>query len=339
MNPNTTERIGVVDTQALFEHNGWKFEENRTTDVGVDATVEVGDRKRGLVGRLFGVQIKSGKSYVNARNDGVIYVDRDTVDYWMGHSLPIVAVVRRPDGVMLWAPITSAFVRPTPTRYRVSLPSSRVLNAAALDEIASLAGWQLEDPLEGATDAERGLVRLNFAKGFMLGVVGSARNVFRQDVRVQDAGLQQARLMHLVDFSLSNTALDKGLAVRFSGIPVPVFENDTIAVIYRVRGVDEALLFAQNRSQYGNAYIAKAKLRDVGDPIIMAGIVLSVILGGLAWGLMEALAMPNVVRMLGTALVFLSVCYPVVQFTGRAIAPERDAFEAVREHLEEVSDH
>ncbi|WP_084599798.1 DUF4365 domain-containing protein [Actinoplanes subtropicus] len=89
------QRAGVAFTElAITADFGWLFRDQLESDLGVDAHVECVIDGLGT-GRLLGLQIKTGPSYLTEKSDdGFVYrPDHKHVDYWLTHSLPILVVL------------------------------------------------------------------------------------------------------------------------------------------------------------------------------------------------------------------------------------------------------
>ncbi|SRR5260370_577763 len=84
------ERTGVRGVRQFFEEKlGWFFREQTQSDWGIDAHVEVADDEKPL-GKLFGVQIKSGASYFKESGDHHVFHGRMRHSGYIGQqSCPI----------------------------------------------------------------------------------------------------------------------------------------------------------------------------------------------------------------------------------------------------------
>ena len=78
-----TERVGVEAVRFAFAELGWFPKEAERPDYGVDLFVETSDQDGRPSGRLLGVQVKSGSSYLAANGDGALYANEAHVDYWL----------------------------------------------------------------------------------------------------------------------------------------------------------------------------------------------------------------------------------------------------------------
>ena len=89
---------GVTHTQQAIEGElGWLFRNQPTEDYGIDAQAEVVDGED-VHGRLLALQIKSGTSWFKDTGPGGWWFrpDREHVQYWTNHSLPVVVVLYHP---------------------------------------------------------------------------------------------------------------------------------------------------------------------------------------------------------------------------------------------------
>jgi hypothetical protein len=96
-NSTIVERIGVYYTGYLFSLAGVVFRENPNTDVGIDAQVELVDSDGLATGKLAGVQIKSGDSFVDlGRESFTLRAEQKHFEYWARYILPVIGVVYSP---------------------------------------------------------------------------------------------------------------------------------------------------------------------------------------------------------------------------------------------------
>ena len=92
-----TEREGVLAAASACNDLGLIWRDILQEDVGVDATVEL-TRDGHPTGKLIGVQVKSGTSYIRAETeDGFkFYPSPDDLDYWRRLTLPLFLFVYDP---------------------------------------------------------------------------------------------------------------------------------------------------------------------------------------------------------------------------------------------------
>ncbi len=156
-----TERIGVIAVGLEIESKlSWIFREQPTSDYGIDAHVEIVDQRR-VTGRLIGLQIKSGQSYFDEPVDGGYTFRGETkhLDYWMGHSLPILVVLHNPStGATHWQVVNQKTVERTEKGWKLTVPTSQMFDESARAVLSRLADMPIE---------QRRLASLAFAKPWM----------------------------------------------------------------------------------------------------------------------------------------------------------------------------
>jgi len=149
------ERQGVSLVQhRVAQELQWLFREQPTSDLGVDAQVEV-LRNGKSSGRLLALQIKSGNSYFREQTDqGIVFRDdHQHLEYWLGHSLPVVLVVCRTDtGEAYWQHINSQSAVKTSFGCKILVPSENRFDSSAADALAQLSlpsdKWNTEKEAE-----------------------------------------------------------------------------------------------------------------------------------------------------------------------------------------------
>lgn len=150
---------------------GWLFREQETSDVGIDAHLEVVSGASltprttgGASGRLLAVQIKSGESQFGAASeDGWWYsCDAAHVAYWGKHSLPVALMLFNPvTERVYWQHVNEDTLVSTGKNYKVFVPSNQQIDDANAEALSRPARLQLDiDPLRAATDQLPGDVRI-----------------------------------------------------------------------------------------------------------------------------------------------------------------------------------
>lgn len=97
--PNSTinERIGVYYTGYVLSLANVIFRESSNTDVGIDAQIELVDEKGNATGKLAGLQIKSGDSFVDIEKElFTLRAERKHFNYWSRYILPVIGIVFSP---------------------------------------------------------------------------------------------------------------------------------------------------------------------------------------------------------------------------------------------------
>jgi len=137
-----TDRSGVAAVQKLvLDRLGWLFREQPISDFGIDAHIE--DVKRSeATGLLIGMQIRSGPSYFKEES-GDAYVfrgNREHLDYWLNHTLPVVVVLYNPDtDQAYWQVVNENTVTSTGKGWKLEVPKRNLLDASAIHELRRLA--------------------------------------------------------------------------------------------------------------------------------------------------------------------------------------------------------
>lgn len=117
------------------------FRDKRSRDIGIDAEIEyvidnTNDRKGS--GRLIALQIKCGMSFfTETTNDAYVFRgEKKHLDYWLGHSLPVLIVLCHPtERVAYWVEVTPGVVHLTKDGWKTHVPKANNL---------ALAKWKIE---------------------------------------------------------------------------------------------------------------------------------------------------------------------------------------------------
>ncbi|QPB81547.1 DUF4365 domain-containing protein [Pseudoalteromonas rubra] len=129
-NSANTDRIGVQITGGLFEIAGYIFREQSVSDYGIDAQIEVVQDGE-VTGKLIALQIKSGKSQFKEKTaEGYIFRgDREHLDYWLNHSLPVLVVLCDIDNkVCYWQAVTAQSITRTRKSWKMLVPFYQRIN-------------------------------------------------------------------------------------------------------------------------------------------------------------------------------------------------------------------
>ncbi len=135
-----TERIGVNEVEKIVLNElGWIFREQPIEDMGIDAHLERVDKKY-PTGKLIAIQIKTGESHFSETKDSFVYYGKLVhLDYWTGHSLPVILVAHFPKNRQtLWVAINESTVERTPKAWKVSIPKSNIFRKAAIDSLSTI---------------------------------------------------------------------------------------------------------------------------------------------------------------------------------------------------------
>jgi hypothetical protein len=135
------DRTGVSAISKKFtEDLGWIFRE-QSSDFGVDAQVEIVDGKH-ATGKLLGLQIKSGESFFSERTEKSITYrgDREHLDYWLNHRLPILIVLYEPtSGTAYWEQVKEDRVVKTEKAWKIEVPVSQRVDQPLKSQLELIA--------------------------------------------------------------------------------------------------------------------------------------------------------------------------------------------------------
>ncbi|MFI6444890.1 DUF4365 domain-containing protein [Kitasatospora sp. NPDC050543] len=158
------DRAGVNRAAYLVATQlGWLFREQDTSDVGIDAHLEVvtgasltAKTTGGATGRLLAVQIKSGASQFASATEGGWWFRCDAahVAYWQNHSLPVVVMLFDPETERVhWQHVNSSTLISTGKDFKVYVPSNQQIDTGSAFALSIPARPQTDpDPLQAATD-------------------------------------------------------------------------------------------------------------------------------------------------------------------------------------------
>ncbi|MFF0389369.1 DUF4365 domain-containing protein [Kitasatospora sp. NPDC004615] len=144
------DRSGVSRAAYLVSTQlGWLFRAQETSDIGVDAHLEVVDNATlnpgnvGLgTGRLLAVQLKSGASQFTSPGEGGwwYYCDTRHVVYWHKHSLPVVIMLFNPvTEQIFWQHVNGETLELAGQNYKIFVPKTQQLNASCAEALSEPA--------------------------------------------------------------------------------------------------------------------------------------------------------------------------------------------------------
>lgn len=129
----TTERLGInAVEQIVLRDLQWIFREQPIADMGIDAHIEV--VCEGVpTGQLLALQIKTGTSHFRNSGNALTYYGTNIhIDYWRGHSLPVLLVAHLPESdETYWVHVAPPYVEPTNSAWKISIPKSNSLGSAS----------------------------------------------------------------------------------------------------------------------------------------------------------------------------------------------------------------
>lgn len=148
MKYNNEERIGVYSVAKIFsEELNWIFREQPINDFGIDGFVEVtmlGLNLKDIIplGKLFGVQIKSGKSFFKEAKDEyfIFRGSKKHLSYWLNHSIPVILIIYDKDSnLAYWQHVSNSTAILTPKSFKVQIPKKNILNYKKKEDLAGIA--------------------------------------------------------------------------------------------------------------------------------------------------------------------------------------------------------
>lgn len=126
----STERIGVSAVQLIcVQELEWIFRELSVSDVGIDAHIELVSGG-GATGKIIGVQIKTGNSYIKNKSSRLTYYGSlQDLNYWMGCNFPVVIMFHHPDAkITYWVEITKDSVKRTQKGCSILIPEENIFD-------------------------------------------------------------------------------------------------------------------------------------------------------------------------------------------------------------------
>lgn len=136
--PTESKGVAAVAT-ACAEELEWIFRPTSLADVGIDGQIElVGER--GATGKLIGVQIKAGASYLRETTRGLVYHGRQSdLDYWAEYSLPVIMVFHIPnERVTFWVNIDDSSITRTSDGWSIVIPAENIFDRRCKGELEKI---------------------------------------------------------------------------------------------------------------------------------------------------------------------------------------------------------
>lgn len=135
-----TERIGVNAVEDIVLNElSWIFREQPIVDMGIDAHIElVADDNP--TGKLVALQIKSGGGNFHETDADLVYYGKlEHLDYWTGHSLPVVLVAHVPErNLTCWVHVSEATATRTEKAWKIGIPKKQLLDKSAKEALTKL---------------------------------------------------------------------------------------------------------------------------------------------------------------------------------------------------------
>ncbi|GAA4738285.1 DUF4365 domain-containing protein [Flavisolibacter ginsenosidimutans] len=163
---SSEERIGVYSVAKIFtEDLGWIFREQPINDFGIDGFVEITRISLNLkdripIGKLIGVQIKSGKSFFKEESDNH-FVFRGSIKhlyYWINHSIPVILILYDKEArLAYWEEVNKSTVLFTGKGFKVNISKRNLVDIENAERLKSISFfknrseyklWQLQTSIE-----------------------------------------------------------------------------------------------------------------------------------------------------------------------------------------------
>jgi len=145
---NCEDRIGVYSVAKIFcEDLGWIFREQPISDFGIDGFVEITSIGANLsnripIGKLIGVQIKSGRSFFK-KSDDQNYIFRGMkkhLNYWLHYSIPVIIILYdKETNSAYWESVNESTVHLVNKTFKINIPKTNLLNYGCKESLKSLA--------------------------------------------------------------------------------------------------------------------------------------------------------------------------------------------------------
>ena len=141
-----TERAGVHRVGLnVSDSLKWIFREQPTDDYGIDGHIELVDDDQYVTGRLIGVQVKSGDSYLyevarSKTEPGWHYrADSNHLAYWLGHCLPVIVTFVDGEQNSYWQVVTPANIKEEAKGFTIWVPETNRLDSDAKKALQTFA--------------------------------------------------------------------------------------------------------------------------------------------------------------------------------------------------------
>lgn len=203
-----TERLGSKGIRLV--HNivedelEWVFREQATHDLGIDAQIEVISDKNRATGKMIAAQIKCGESFFK-ESDTNGYIFRPAtkhVNYWTGHSLPVIVIICHPVlSECWWIEVSSENIKSTGKGWRIIVPFGQRFDSTHKHILAQIAGRTLVERIRqrykrrlavAPVIDDRKLIEIIHRGGILMGFRRITGNDYRALAFSQDYMLYQS---------------------------------------------------------------------------------------------------------------------------------------------------
>ncbi|MFD2742892.1 MULTISPECIES: DUF4365 domain-containing protein [Sphingobacterium] len=148
---NVEERIGIYSVAKIFsEKLQWIFREQPINDFGIDGFIELTKYDVTLkiyvpTGKLFGIQVKSGKSYFKEKsNNSLTYRgSKKHVDYWKNYSIPVFVIIYDKElNRAYWQNVNSSTIILTSKSFKLKIPLQNIVDKKSSERLAGLTFYK-----------------------------------------------------------------------------------------------------------------------------------------------------------------------------------------------------
>jgi hypothetical protein len=166
--------IGVNAVEGAVLGLGWIYRRQNEADVGIDGHIEIIGDDGIPLGRLIGVQVKSGRTYFREANDEriVFRTDHEHADYWVSHCLPVIVALHDPtDGAIYWQAINDKIIVSTGVGFRIDVPRTQLIDGASAAALFALTEGSERDQKLARLAADKSLMQTVAREGTVLVLV------------------------------------------------------------------------------------------------------------------------------------------------------------------------
>lgn len=134
-----TERVGIHKVAlAILQEMNWLEREQPISDHGIDIQAEIVENEK-PTGMLYGIQVKSGKSYFEETTDSKIVFRKGKkrhLDYWVNHSLPVILALYHPEeDKIYWTFVRKDNTEITGKNWKIEIPKTNIFSKSCKNKI------------------------------------------------------------------------------------------------------------------------------------------------------------------------------------------------------------
>lgn len=142
---NKTGKIGVDAVTSLVSNElGWLFRQNhQENDYGIDGYIDVVLEDGSVTGQSIAVQIKTGKSFFEAKTSAgyVFSGDMKHLNYYLNHDIPIIIIICMPEtSKCYWEVFAPEKTERTKSNWKLVIPFGNQFNNSSKKALLALVG-------------------------------------------------------------------------------------------------------------------------------------------------------------------------------------------------------